>query len=69
MNFLKSLLLKLSGQFSKTKVTAVVGFVLALLQNYGVINLTPEQLTTAAAAIVTLIVIFFRSGVDEAADK
>lgn len=69
MNFLKSLFVKLNGKFSKTKVTAIVGFVITMLQQFGVIHLTPEQATSVAAAIVTLIVIFFRSGMDEDTDK
>lgn len=69
MNFFRSLLFKINGKISKTKVVAIVGLVLTLLQTWGVIHLTPEQVTQATASIVALWAIFFRSGIDEDTEK
>lgn len=65
MTFLRSLLLKLNGKVSKAKATALIGLILTLLQTFGVIHLTPEELASAGAALVTLYGLFIRSAVDE----
>jgi len=69
MGFFKSLLLKLNGKVSKAKATALIGLVLTLLQQFGVIHLNQEDLNAATVALVTLYAIFLRSGMDEDTEK
>lgn len=69
MGFFKSLLLKLNGKVSKAKAAALIGLVLTLLQQFGVIHLNQEDLNAATVALVTLYAIFLRSGMDEDTEK
>ena len=69
MTFLRSLLLKLNGKVSKAKATALIGLVLTLLQQFGVLHLSQEDLNAATVALVTLYAIFLRSGMDEDTEK
>jgi hypothetical protein len=63
---LRAIFLTAAGRLSKTKVTVIVAALTNLLQVFGVLDLTTEQLEAVNTALIALAAIFLRDGIDNA---
>jgi hypothetical protein len=54
---------------SKTKVTAILGAVINLLQVSGVLSLTPAQWESVNTLLAALVLLFIRDGINDSAPK